>query len=67
MDRETLAILIQLIQQGVNPEALAKAVRDLRADAATARQEDIENTIPITQQQLQKEPLVCLSSISYSN
>lgn len=36
LDRETLAILMALIQKGVNPEALAAVVKDLRKDAASA-------------------------------
>ncbi|EGZ30478.1 hypothetical protein PHYSODRAFT_436427, partial [Phytophthora sojae] len=34
LDRDTLAILMALIQKGVNPEALAAVVKDLRKDAA---------------------------------
>ncbi|GLD94234.1 hypothetical protein PINS_up002845 [Pythium insidiosum] len=33
LDRETLCILVELIEQGVHPEALAAVVRDLRKDA----------------------------------
>ncbi|TMW55972.1 hypothetical protein Poli38472_008620 [Pythium oligandrum] len=44
LDRETLAILIQLIQQGVNPEALAGVVRDLRKEAAAQRQQEAEQS-----------------------
>ena len=36
LDRDTLAILMALIQKGVNPEALAAVVKDLRNDAAAA-------------------------------
>lgn len=34
VDKETLRILIQLCEQGVNPEALARVVRELRREAA---------------------------------
>ena len=34
LDRETLAILIGLLESGVNPEALATVVRELRKEAA---------------------------------
>lgn len=36
LDRETLAILMALLQKGVNPEALAAVVKDLRRDAAAS-------------------------------
>ncbi|RLN96912.1 hypothetical protein BBJ28_00003376 [Nothophytophthora sp. Chile5] len=36
LDRDTLAILMALIQKGVNPEALAAVVKDLRKEAAAA-------------------------------
>jgi len=32
LDRETLSILIELIEQGVNPEALAVVVKELRSE-----------------------------------
>ena len=34
LDKETLSILIGLIELGVNPEALAAVVRELRREAA---------------------------------
>ncbi len=34
LDKETLSILIGLLEQGVNPEALAAVVRELRREAA---------------------------------
>lgn len=37
LDRETLAILMALVQKGVNPEVLAAVVKDLRKDAAEQR------------------------------
>jgi mitotic-spindle organizing protein 1 len=37
LDRETLAILMALLQKGVNPEALAAVVKDLRKEAAERR------------------------------
>ena len=40
LDRETLAVLVGLTESGVNPEALAAVVRELRREAA-ALQSDI--------------------------
>lgn len=37
LDRETLAILIGLLESGINPEALATVVRELRREAATLK------------------------------
>jgi mitotic-spindle organizing protein 1 len=37
LDQETLAILLALCEQGVNPEALAAVVRELRREAAALR------------------------------
>jgi mitotic-spindle organizing protein 1 len=37
LDRETLSILIALIETGVNPEALAAVVRELRREAAALK------------------------------
>lgn len=37
LDRETLAVLMALLQKGVNPEALAAVVKDLRKEAAERR------------------------------
>jgi mitotic-spindle organizing protein 1 len=37
LDRETLAILVSLLETGVNPEALAAVVRELRKEAATLK------------------------------
>jgi mitotic-spindle organizing protein 1 len=34
LDKETLSILIGLVELGVNPEALAAVVRELRREAA---------------------------------
>ena len=34
LDRETLGILLSLCEQGVNPEALAAVVRELRREGA---------------------------------
>eukprot|EP00241_Pyramimonas_parkeae_P013995 CAMPEP_0114251064 /NCGR_PEP_ID=MMETSP0058-20121206/15060_1 /TAXON_ID=36894 /ORGANISM="Pyramimonas parkeae, CCMP726" /LENGTH=73 /DNA_ID=CAMNT_0001364819 /DNA_START=115 /DNA_END=336 /DNA_ORIENTATION=+ len=33
LDRETLSILIALVENGVNPEALAAVVKELRREA----------------------------------
>lgn len=35
LDRKTLGLLIELIESGVNPEALAAVVKELRREAAT--------------------------------
>ncbi len=34
LDRQTLAILVALCEHGVNPEALAAVVKELRREAA---------------------------------
>jgi mitotic-spindle organizing protein 1 len=34
LDRETLALLVTLCEQGVNPEALAAVVKELRREQA---------------------------------
>ncbi|KAI9221037.1 mitotic-spindle organizing gamma-tubulin ring associated-domain-containing protein [Blastocladiella britannica] len=36
LDRETLAICVALCEAGVNPEALAAVVKELRAEAKAA-------------------------------
>lgn len=37
LDRDTLSILIALCENGVNPEALAAVVKELRREAAALR------------------------------
>lgn len=37
LDRRTLSILLELIESGVNPEALAAVVKELRREAAALR------------------------------
>ncbi|KAF8863506.1 hypothetical protein BDZ45DRAFT_569187, partial [Acephala macrosclerotiorum] len=39
LDRQTLSICISLIENGVNPEALATVIRELRKDAEETRRE----------------------------
>ncbi|KAK0107297.1 hypothetical protein ONS95_003995 [Cadophora gregata] len=39
LDRQTLSICISLIENGVNPEALASVVKELRKDAEETRRE----------------------------
>ncbi|KAH8601020.1 mitotic-spindle organizing gamma-tubulin ring associated-domain-containing protein [Bisporella sp. PMI_857] len=39
LDRETLSICISLIENGVNPEALASVVRELRREGEEVRKE----------------------------
>ena len=48
LDRDTLAILMALIQKGVNPEALAAVVKDLRKESA-------ESAATATNHHLQQE------------
>ncbi|CAH0480883.1 unnamed protein product [Peronospora belbahrii] len=66
LDRDTLAILMALIQKGVNPEALAAVVKDLRKEAAEQQQQQQqtedsrERTFtggkqPLSTQELQKK------------
>jgi len=38
LDRESLAVLIALIEHGINPEALAAVVLELRREAAALRE-----------------------------
>lgn len=53
LDQETLAILLALCEQGVNPEALAAVVKELRREtaalhaAADGRQGDENNEPPV--------------------
>lgn len=35
LDRKTLSLLLELTESGVNPEALAAVVKELRREAAT--------------------------------
>jgi len=37
LDRETLSILIALVENGVNPEALAAVVKELRREATALK------------------------------
>ncbi|GAB5033317.1 Hypothetical protein NocV09_01300580 [Nannochloropsis oceanica] len=39
LDRQTLAILVNLCEAGVNPEALALVVQELRKEAASKQQQ----------------------------
>ncbi|CZR53275.1 probable Mitotic-spindle organizing protein 1 [Phialocephala subalpina] len=39
LDRQTLSICISLIENGVNPEALATVVRELRKDAEETKRD----------------------------
>lgn len=47
LDRETLAILMALLQKGVNPEALASVVKDLRRDAAATAERSVTGKQPL--------------------
>ncbi|TDH68987.1 hypothetical protein CCR75_007670 [Bremia lactucae] len=60
LDRDTLAILMALIQKGVHPEALAAVVKDLRKQAAEKAYEPRARTFtggkqPLSTQELQKK------------
>ena len=44
LDRESLSILIQLCEMGVNPEALAACVKELRSEAQTIQQQQLNPT-----------------------
>ncbi|CAM9676413.1 unnamed protein product, partial [Sphacelaria rigidula] len=37
LDRRTLSILLELVESGVNPEALAAVVKELRREGAALR------------------------------
>lgn len=37
LDKETLSILVALVETGVNPEALAAVVRELRRESAAIK------------------------------
>ncbi|EGX88855.1 hypothetical protein CCM_08901 [Cordyceps militaris CM01] len=39
LDRKTLSICIALIERGVNPEALAQVIRELRQEAQLVEQD----------------------------
>ncbi|KAH8811778.1 mitotic-spindle organizing protein 1 [Xylogone sp. PMI_703] len=39
LDRQTLSICVSLIENGVNPEALASVVRELKRDAEEVQRE----------------------------
>ncbi|EKD12844.1 uncharacterized protein L3040_006998 [Drepanopeziza brunnea f. sp. 'multigermtubi'] len=39
LDRQTLSICISLIENGINPEALACVIRELKKDAEETRRE----------------------------
>ncbi|KAG4432632.1 hypothetical protein IFR05_011885 [Cadophora sp. M221] len=39
LDRQTLSLCISLIENGVNPEALASVVKELRKDAEETKRE----------------------------
>lgn len=40
LDRESLGLLVALTEEGVNPEALAAVVKELRREAAAIRGEN---------------------------
>ena len=44
LDKEILIICVQLLEMGINPEALASVVTTLRAEAAKIKAEDSTST-----------------------
>ncbi|KAF3905830.1 hypothetical protein AA313_de0206600 [Arthrobotrys entomopaga] len=40
LDRTTLSLCVSLVENGVNPEALAAVIKELRRESARLRQED---------------------------
>lgn len=47
LDRETLSVLVGLTESGVNPEALAAVIKELRRESAALRADDISvATVP---------------------
>ncbi|XP_002733331.1 mitotic-spindle organizing protein 1-like [Saccoglossus kowalevskii] len=44
LDSETLTICVRLVEQGVNPEALASVIRELRRETASlkAKEDTVE-------------------------
>ena len=47
LDRETLAVLVGLTESGVNPEALAAVVKELRRESAALRAGDTSAAVPL--------------------
>ncbi|KAF3907249.1 hypothetical protein ABW20_dc0105301 [Dactylellina cionopaga] len=41
LDRTTLSLCVSLIENGVNPEALAAVIKELRRESARLREEDV--------------------------
>lgn len=44
LDRETLALAMSLCEQGVNPEALAQVVRELKRESRAVKQQQTTGT-----------------------
>lgn len=42
LDRRTLSILVSLCENGVNPEALAAVVKELRRESAAVKQAEVD-------------------------
>lgn len=54
LDRETLAVLAELVESGVHPEALALAVRELRRESAelkAAQQQPEQQRVQLLEQE----------------
>lgn len=52
LDTETLAICIRLCEAGVHPEALAKAIQEVRREVGTIRNQTSYNDDPVSRQLL---------------
>ncbi len=46
LDRESLSIMIQLCEIGINPEALAACVKELRSEAQAIQQRQLQPRQP---------------------
>jgi mitotic-spindle organizing protein 1 len=50
LDSESLAICVKLCENGVNPEALATVIRELRKQSEAIKREEEEENLPTTTQ-----------------
>ncbi len=48
LDSESLAICVKLCENGVNPEALATVIRELRKQSEAIRRQEEEENLPAT-------------------
>lgn len=56
LDRETLEVLVGLTENGVNPEALATVVKELRREGAALRAAEAETDAPPSTQTQTSSP-----------